>query len=171
MPIICQSNRLILRTWTLEDAADALAIWGDPDVMKYVDPDGICRSIDDARSLLSRGIAYHNQHGFCRWAVAEKTTGFVVGSCGLSRLPFGKIDIGYYVKPSYWSRGFGTEAANACISYAFDTLKLKQIWASILPENLASRRVLQNLGFEDLGLQPAEDDPTILDQWFVKNFA
>lgn len=169
MKIICESSRLLLRTWTPDDAADALEIWGDPKVMEYVDPEGVLRSADDAKSLLGRAIAYQEQHGFCRWAVVEKASGLVVGSCGLYRLPSGKIDIGYYIKRSYWSRGFGTEATGACVSYAFETLKLKQIWASIIPGNVASQRVLQKLAFHDLGLQPAEDDPAILDRWFVKN--
>lgn len=167
--MICESSRLLLRTWTLEDAADAMAIWGDPDVMKYVDPEGVCRSLDDARSLLRKAMAYQDLHGFCRWAVVEKATGVIVGSCGLYQLPSGRIDVGYYIKRSCWFRGFGTKATDACISYGFEALKLKQIWASILLGNVASQRVLQKLGFEDLGLLPAEDDLEVLDHWFVKN--
>lgn len=170
MKNICESKRLLLRTWTLEDASDALEIWGNSEVMKFVDPEGVCPNVEKALVMLSRAIAYQDENGFCRWAIEEKDTRKIVGSCGFFRLSNGELDIGYYVKPKYWRRGFAQEAVEVSLQYGFEILALEKIWASVIPENKASIALLRKLKFEDLGLKPADSDPSVLDHWFVKSF-
>jgi [ribosomal protein S5]-alanine N-acetyltransferase len=167
--LVCQTSRLIIRTWSLDDAEAAFAIWGDPRVMRYIDPEGLRKNIDDARASLAKAIAYQEKNGFCRWAVEAKSTGKVVASCGFYKLSTGDLDLGFYVQPDYWRQGIATEAATKCINHGFDTMGLKRIFASTDPDNTASQCVLGKLQFEGLGMRPADDSPEIMERWFVKS--
>jgi RimJ/RimL family protein N-acetyltransferase len=60
-------------------------------------------------------------------------------------------DLGYWITPSAWSRGYATEAGRAVVAIARDTLRLPYLRASCFSDNPASRRVLQKLGFRETG--------------------
>ena len=60
----------------------------------------------------------------------------------------GSAELGYWVGEEYQRRGYATEACRSLIKRAFDDLCIKQIYATFKKENLASRRVLEKLGFE-----------------------
>lgn len=168
MNIICETPRLIIRTWCLNDAEAAFAIWGDTLVMRYLNPEDLRKNIDDARARLIKAIAYQERNGFCRWAVESRTEGKVVASCGFSKLSTGDLDLGFYVQPDFWRQGFAAEAAVACMEYGFSVMGLKVIFASTHTENVASQGVLKKLKFDDLGLRPADNNPDFMERWFVK---
>lgn len=56
------------------------------------------------------------------------------------------VELGYILDNTYWHNGYGTEAARACLEYAFGELELKTVCCSIRPENVASIRVVERLG-------------------------
>ena len=58
-----------------------------------------------------------------------------------------KRDIGYFIHPGHWSKGYGTEAATALLNYLMPQLPEKKIMATVHPENAPSIRVLEKLGF------------------------
>jgi [ribosomal protein S5]-alanine N-acetyltransferase len=148
MAIILETERLILRTWLLNDLRDFFGIYGDPEVWRYVDPNGLLKSEDAARRPLQRAIAYAHEHGFCHWAVVEKSRGRVIGACGFNLFEGGpRLELVYHFARLYWGRGFATEAARACLRYAFEKLKAPAVVASADPQNTASRRVLEKIGF------------------------
>ncbi len=142
-----ETERLILRTWESDDAADALAIWGDVEVMRYVgQPLG---HLDAARRTLERAAAAQELHGVSLWAVLEKVSGEIVGACGFHFEAEGpEFELAYHFKPGHWGRGFATEAAGACVLYASETLRATKIIASVKTGNAASLRVLEKLGFK-----------------------
>ena len=57
------------------------------------------------------------------------------------------IGLAYAVMPDYWNRGFATEIAAASLEVGFGHLGLAEIWSWALPDNLASQRVMEKLGF------------------------
>ena len=63
MTIITETERLILRVPTIDDASDSLEIYGDPEVMKFVDGSPPFDSIDRATRSLEAGIVYQQEHG------------------------------------------------------------------------------------------------------------
>jgi len=75
----------------------------------------------------------------------------LVGSCGLARRPSGAVEMGYWIARPYWSRGFATEACGALIEIA-RTLGLLSLEGAYFLDNPASARVLEKLGFEQLGI-------------------
>jgi ribosomal-protein-alanine N-acetyltransferase len=87
------------------------------------------------------------QHGFGRWALIHKPDKKLIGWCGLAPLDkTDEIEIGYGIAKEYWGRGLTTEAAAATIRYGFEELKLNQIVAVAMPENIASRRIMEKIG-------------------------
>jgi [ribosomal protein S5]-alanine N-acetyltransferase len=77
-----------------------------------------------------------------------------VGLCGIVILRgVDEGEIWYLVKPGYWGRGLATSAAAELIEFGFTELRLHRIWASCLPENPASARVLEKAGMRREGLR------------------
>ena len=146
MTLILETDRLVLRTWTLDDASDALRIWGDAEVMRFVGapfPD-----VGVARRALERAIAVQEEHGVCLWAVVEKAGRRIVGCSGFHLYEGGPaLELAFHFVPEYWGRGYATEAARACLRHAFERLHAPKVVATVHPENVASRRVLEKVGF------------------------
>ena len=87
---------------------------------------------------------------------------------GMARIGVGSVrhrsaNIGYGVAPAFWGRGIASEAAALIVGFGFEHLGMHRIWATHHPENVASRRVLDKLGFREEGRR--RDDRTIGGQW------
>lgn len=105
MEKILETERLILRVWTSEDAPALYEICRDAAVMRHI---GTCepyRSIDEARAFLDWAVAYQTENGFCRWAVVSKQTGKIVGSCGFARRKHKDVELGYLFARDVWGNG------------------------------------------------------------------
>jgi RimJ/RimL family protein N-acetyltransferase len=149
MKIVLDTERLILREYTEEDAPDLFRLGSDPDVMRYV-PDKPMANVDEAReTLLSHPIADYQQHGFGRWACIVKATRQNVGFCGLKHLKEMKeVDLGFRFLPAHWGKGLATEAAQASVDYGFRRLALDHIIGLSHPDNQPSIRVLEKVGMQ-----------------------
>ena len=82
--------------------------------------------------------------------VFEKARGALVGGIGLTQVRRGVAQtgtLGYWVGQRFERRGYTTEAVRLIVRFAFRTLQLHRLEAACLPENLASRRVLEKCGF------------------------
>lgn len=159
MKVIIETERLVLREWEASDAEALFAFASDAETMRYI---GDCRpweSVARAHAWLVRVRSSYAERGYGPWAVAERATGRVVGSCGFSFLPnLGELDFGYVFARDTWGKGYATEAARACLRYGFEELGFEEIPASVDPGHGASRRVLEKLGFEFRGLKRDEGD-------------
>lgn len=149
MTIILQTERLIVRTWSPDDAEIGFLIWRDPEVMRYVGTGQPNASIEETQAWIGRMSAHHESHGFGFWAVVEKKTGRLIGSCGMGYQRDGgpPLEFGYTLARTHWGKGYATEAAAACRRYAFETLRLPELLASVDSRNVASQRVLEKIGF------------------------
>ena len=154
---ILQTERLILRTWDPKADADAIfEIWGDAETMKQVDG-GVSQSPEQVRRSLCLGNRVQGQRGHCLWAMVLRDTGEVIGDCGFHTLDDRSgLELGYHLNAKFWGRGFATEAADACVKHAFDTLGVQIIHTWTTDENKASLRVLAKLGFEHIGIEEGE---------------
>lgn len=142
-----ETPRLSLRPFTPGDASAAYAWFSDPAVMRYT-PTGPDRSLDETERRLARFVSHQNEHGFSKWIVLDRASGYPIGDAGLMVMPdYGFIDFGYRLAPAAWGRGLATEAASAWIDAAFHHFGLESLTAFAHPENAASLRILAKLGF------------------------
>jgi ribosomal-protein-alanine N-acetyltransferase len=163
-PAILETQRLLLREFTLDDAPAFLRMCTDPEITRYTGDPGTMTTLDDARAgLLARPIADYARHGFGRLACVLKASNEVIGFAGLEYLDdLGEVDIGYRFFPEYWGQGLATEAAFPLLDDGFTRLKLPRILGLVHPENAASVRILQKLGmayvetFEYFGCRTAK---------------
>lgn len=141
-----ETPRLRLRLITLDDLQVMYRLFTDPDVIRYADTPA--RDMEEARQRLEQGpLADYQKYGYGRFAVELKSSGEVIGFCGIKYLP--EIDlpeVGYRYFKEYWGKGIGTEAAQACVEFARTDLGVKKLVALIIPENIASIRVAEKLG-------------------------
>ena len=162
MAITLETRRLILRPLGRGDLADLVALDRDPEVMRYVgSPAGVkspAETEQRARTRIEESLrGDHEPLGF--WRVEGRDDGIFLGVAALLRMPEGPdgppggdVEVAYRLARSAWGRGIATEAAGALIVHGLHTLGLPRLVAVTYPENRASQRVLDKLGFERRGL-------------------
>lgn len=163
MKQVLETNRLIVREWSLADAEKLFEICSDAQVMKYIGTRKPYESVEQADEFLRWAADYQAENGFCRWAVLVKENHEIIGSCGFAR-PHGteEIELGYLLARRFWGRGFATEAAQACLRYGFEKLGFREIIAMTDLENLASQNVLQKIGFIQRGVEIFNNEETLV---------
>ena len=150
MPLPLVTERLRLRPATLDDLDVWLALSRDAEEVWFGEPRS---NLDDARMKLEWHIAHQEQHGFASWAVELRATGHVIGAAGLGHLGESEeIEVGYRFLKEHWGKGYATEAARVSIAFGFEELGLDRIVAVTLPENRASRRVMEKCGMKFVGV-------------------
>lgn len=163
MNIVLETERLVLRHWTFDDASEMFEICRDADVMRYVGTGKPYKTVEEAEKFLHWAVAYQKENGFCRWAAVEKLSGKIVGSCGFA-YPHGtpEIELGYLFDRAVWGKGFATEAARACLDYGFGKLGFREIIAITDLENTASQRVLEKIGFAQRGIEKISGEDALI---------
>ncbi len=152
--VIIETPRLLLRTWTIDDAPAALAIWGDPAVMTFIDCGQTLPDLEAAPQAVARAIESYEQRGLCLWPVIEKASGRLIGCCGFHAFEGGPaLELAFHFARSDWGKGYATEAARVCVEYALHTLAATRIVASAHPDNIASVRVLEKTGLSLVGIK------------------
>ena len=147
MKIILETDRILLREYVEDDAEAFFKLNSDPEVLRFV-PDKALLNVEQARQLLlDHPIADYRKQGFGRGACILKSTGEQIGFAGLKYLEeLGEVDVAYRLMPTHWGQGLATEAALASVRYGFTDLGLKRIIGLVMPENIASVRVLEKTG-------------------------
>ena len=148
MDVILETERLVIRRWTPADAEAAFAIYGDPEVTRYLGGSGPDATVEQTRATLERVIAREARTpGLGFWAVEEQGSGRLVGGALLQPVDeTPEIEVGYHFARSAWGHGYATEVTRALIRYGFETHGLTRIIGLVFPENHASRRVLEKAG-------------------------
>ena len=142
-----ETDRLILREFSEDDAEDLYRLNSDREVLRYTG-DAPFLDSSSARHFLKHYQAY-NEDGYGRWAVLCKASGNFLGFCGLRKDPAtGDVDLGFRLFRKYWACGYATEAASAAMQAGFEQFGLTEIIGRAMRENLPSITVLQKLGMK-----------------------
>lgn len=151
--IVCESERLIVRHFTLADSEFIVALLNEESFIRYI-ADKQVRNIADAENYLTVGpMASYEKFGFGLNLVMLKATNTPIGMCGLlKRDELSNPDLGYAFLPSYCGQGYALEAANAVLKEGVNTHSLGLVLAVTLPDNLNSNRLLQRAGFIQNGI-------------------
>jgi RimJ/RimL family protein N-acetyltransferase len=141
-----ETERLLLRRFRPEDLPVAWSIWGDPAVTRYL-PGGKPIPRERVETFLRRSREFWDAHGFGQFALVHKRDDQLVGYCGFKFLDeAGEVELLYGLAHEYWNRGLVTEAAIACLRFAFEETNLKRIVAIALHANVGSYRVMEKAG-------------------------
>ena len=130
------------------DDFDALcALHRDPEVMATL---GGVRSDEQTREYVTTALAHWDRHGYGLWIFRDRATGAFVGRGGLRHVTLEEtpeIEVAYTLARTSWGKGLATEIAAASLDVGIRQLGLTSLVAFALPENRASRRVMEKVGF------------------------
>jgi RimJ/RimL family protein N-acetyltransferase len=152
-----ETARLRLRAWRDDDLEPLARLNADPLAMHHMGRGPL--DLDETRGQLERFRAHWRKHGFGLWALEDRETGAFLGRTGVSYHAVWPDDpeVGWFLDPKVWGRGLATEAGGASIRYGFETVKAPRLVSICIPENRASRRVMEKLGFTYLTTRPYEE--------------
>ena len=160
--IVMETKRLVLKPIALSHFDDLVALRSDPEVMKYVG-DGLTQTKEQVLDFINYGVDYFAKYGLDFFSVFKKETGEFVGQAGLFHVGFNinqpDIELAYRLHKKYWNRGYATELAKALIYYGFNKLSLPKIIATVRPENVGSRRVMEKAGMSYMGIVDFRGSP------------
>lgn len=139
-----ETERLVLRRWTAEDAAALYALASDPEIgprCGWKPHESEAESAEIIRTVFAAPEVY---------AVTLREGGKIIGSAGLQPMegqPDDSPELGYWLGRAYWGRGLMPEAARSLIDRAFEELNVRELWCSHFASNAQSRRVIEKCGF------------------------
>ena len=147
--ITLETERLILRRFTIEDAEDMYNNWAtDPLCNRYLSWE-LHKNIEETKSIIQNWI-YEYDKGSYNWVVELKDTHEIIG--GISAIHMHKEDlnceIGYCYGSKYWGKGYGTEALKRVIDFFLNDCNLYLVEAYHISGNPASGRVMEKAGMK-----------------------
>ena len=147
MPTAIETPNLLLRPFTLDDAAAYWPLVSLTDVLRYTGEEPKT-SLEEVRQvLLTRPLADYQVHGYGRMACIEKSSGRLVGFSGLKFLTdLQEVDVGYRFLPECWGKGYATESGRALMAQGRAEFGIERIIGLVQPANGASSRVQEKLG-------------------------
>jgi len=175
MKLVLHSKRLTLSPYAVTDIDLSLEMFTDPEVLRYA---GGALGEVEIRGQMANVTKRGGNGCIGIWCISNRRTGERLGSAALlpmpveekdtdyslvipGQMPEGDIEIGYFLKRSAWGKGYATEAGGRLIRMAFEESPLTEIVANFEEGNVASRHVLQKLGFVNHGTMRCygEDGP------------
>jgi ribosomal-protein-alanine N-acetyltransferase len=147
-----ETKRLLLRETTLQDAKAIFAIFSDPAVTQFHDLDTFT-SIEEAIAVIGRRAKRFGQREGIRWGIARKQDNVLIGSCGFTWNPQeNSAEVGYELASTCWRQGIMTEAVHTILQFGFKKMDLRFIVAQVMLNNIASKNLLEKLGFHSQGV-------------------
>ena len=139
-----ETERLILRKMTLDDAEAVFAYASDPEVTRYVIWD-THRAIEDSKRFLHTVVERYENAEAADWGIVYKGNGRFIGGCGIVQWnsDHARAEMGYVLSREHWGRGLIPEAVRAMITFGFERMSLNRIEARCMTENVASARVME----------------------------
>ena len=145
---IIETERLILRELTADDAEFILDLLNQPSFIKYIGDRNIRNSAQAAEYIESRFVQSYRDNGFGLNLVELKENGTPIGICGfVKRDTLPDADIGFAFLPQFEKQGFAFESAAAMMKYGGEKLNLKRVLAITSQNNESSGRLLEKLDF------------------------
>lgn len=145
--------RLTIRRVRTDDLDDLLQVNGDDAVTRFL-PYPRWHSLADGQAWFERMATLQAAGATAQFVIEHRELGRVIGSCLLFRHEpaSARAEIGYVLGRAHWGQGLMLEAMRGFVAHAFETLGLRRLEADVNPDNLASVRLLERLGFVREGL-------------------
>jgi RimJ/RimL family protein N-acetyltransferase len=147
-----ETKRLLLEPWHERHRRDWQLLCRLPEVMRFIGPGEVW---DEAKAneVFERNLSHWGEHGFGWRSAIDRETGKWLGFVGLNfvgpgidEIPDHEVEIGWWVTPSKWGKGYASEGAAALVEEGLGRLGFERIIARLQPANLASARVAEHIG-------------------------
>jgi len=141
-----ETERLVLRPPVPDDLEALHRILSDPVTMSFWP---VSFSEGDTRRWISHSLQDHEEMGFGRRPIILKSSGEIVGDCGILRAEVAgetEYDLGYIIHHPFWGKGYASEAAEACKRHAVERLGIRRLVANMPVDHAASIRVAEKVG-------------------------
>ncbi|MCC5792108.1 MAG: GNAT family N-acetyltransferase [Legionellaceae bacterium] len=149
-----KTRRLTLRLTEPSDFEHILRLRADPDVQRFTTQGA--QSRQDIERLMDTILAYKKKHGHGMVSVFLRDSGEFIGQAAIFHSDYydlqPEIEICYRFHKAHWGKGYATEVTKALLDWGFKNLDIDTIVSFIVPENIASKRVLEKCGFQCIGL-------------------
>ena len=154
-----ETERLLLKPMSTEDAPFLLELLNSPKWIKYVGDRNV-HTIEEATNYINtKMIPQLEKLGYSNYTVIRKTDKVKLGSCGLyDREDLEGVDIGFAFLPQYENMGYAFESASKMKEVAFNQFNLKKLSAITTKENIDSQRLLEKLGLKYIKIINFPDD-------------
>ncbi|MEQ9300655.1 MAG: GNAT family N-acetyltransferase [Cyclobacteriaceae bacterium] len=148
-----ETTRLCLREWRIEDLSSYAKLNADKQVMEFFPR---VLTWEETEQSYMRIKSHFEQYGFGFWAAEERVSGRFIGFIGLQWTNFAAdftpcVEIGWRLAKKYWSKGYATEGASACLDRAFQELNLEEVYSFTAKVNIPSEGVMKKIGMEKIG--------------------
>ena len=149
---VATTERLVLRTWDESDIDPFIEATNTPTVMRWL---GGVWPREDQQAAFDRIEQYQRDFGHTFWLVEERSTGELLGFCGLKRVNSpgaehiaGMPEVGWRLRESAWGKGIAKEAAIASLDLAFGRFGYDEVVAITVEGNGASQGLMRRLGMK-----------------------
>ena len=150
MEVFLETERLVLRRFTLDDVDLLFELDADPQVTWFVTGGVPTARAEVEGEVLPAFLGYYERYpGFGFWAVIEKATGDFVGWFHFrpgADAPEGEVELGYRLRTPAWGKGYATEGSRALVDKGFSELGVQRVVAYTMVVHVASRRVMEKAG-------------------------
>lgn len=148
-----ETERLLLRKITLNDASDMFEYASNPKVSEYT-MWSTHTSIEDTKYFLKSLTKMYKRRELVDWGIVHKAEKKFIGTCGFVEwsMTHSRAEIGYALSARYWREGYMSEAVNAVIEFGFREMLLNRIVGRCEVNNIASARVMEKVGMRLEGI-------------------
>lgn len=138
------TDRLILKSMTLDDCDFAAELWGDPETGQYLNNPPF-KNGAELREMISDIDDWEDEYPFIAY---DKLTEKPIGTCCIgTEGPEGSWGFGYVIIKELWGNGYATEMAKAMIEFAY-SLGVRNFYCTVAADNIASCRVMEKCGLK-----------------------
>ena len=152
--MILETERLVVRSWRESDVEHYLALATDVGYHCFSAPGRfMVRSAEEAGEKVRQRMLLFEQRKLGKFPIFLRQGDEFIGTCGIEPFKLDgqpEVELGYRLCLKFWGKGYAREAAAAVLEYGFGDLKLAKIMAFVLPQNRASVKILEQLGFRYL---------------------
>lgn len=145
---ILETQRLYLRELTIADKQELMKVLSDPESMEFY-PHPFSEA--EVERWIRWNIENYKRYNHGLWAVIRKEGDLFIGDCGITMQDIGGEtvpEIGFHIIKDYWNKGYATEAARACMDYAFKFLYYPKVFSYTTVRNVPSQKVAKKIGMQ-----------------------
>jgi len=164
---VFETERLILKPTTEEDAEFFFELQNNPTWIKYIGDRNIKSTEDAKKNIITKLIPQLEKQGYSNYTIIRKSDHSKIGSCGLlhNREGLGGVvDIGFAFLPKFHKKGYAYEAANKVKHISFNEFGIQELYAITTKDNIPSQKLLEKLELNLIGTitLPNQDEASLL---------